>query len=94
MLTKMPPDPEKPHWFEIFAKPRFYDNASVHELPYDHSILLENLMDPAHFPISHDRTDFSAKREAAQPLVFEVTERTNRGFFRWNLGTRKRWKRE
>ncbi|CAH8337190.1 unnamed protein product [Eruca vesicaria subsp. sativa] len=67
-------------WFDIFAKPCFYDNSSVHELPYDHSILLENLIDPAHLPISHDRTDFSAKREDAKPLVFDVTERTNRGF--------------
>jgi len=41
-------------------------------------------MDPAHIPISHDRTDLSAKRENAQPLAFEVTERTARGFAgRW-----------
>ncbi|CAN6979642.1 unnamed protein product [Brassica oleracea var. botrytis] len=80
MSTKTPPDPEKLPWFENFARPGFYDISGVHELPYDHSILLENLMDPAHVPISHDRTDFTAKREDAQPLVFEVTERTNRGF--------------
>ncbi|KAJ6383109.1 hypothetical protein OIU77_031520 [Salix suchowensis] len=50
--------------------PGFKDSSAVHELPYDHSILLENLMDPAHIPISHDRTDLSAKRENAQPLRF------------------------
>ncbi|CAN8284188.1 unnamed protein product [Cochlearia groenlandica] len=80
MSTKTPPKPEKLPWFENFDRPGFYDISGTHELPYDHSILLENLMDPAHVPISHDRTDFTAKREDAQPLVFEVTERTNRGF--------------
>ncbi|KAI4379858.1 hypothetical protein MLD38_006102 [Melastoma candidum] len=40
-------------------------------------------MDPAHIPISHDRTDWTAKREDAQPLCFEVTERTDRGFAGW-----------
>lgn len=40
-------------------------------------------MDPAHVPISHDRTDWTAKREDAQPLAFEVTERTDRGFAGW-----------
>ncbi|XP_010417243.1 PREDICTED: protein TIC 55, chloroplastic [Camelina sativa] len=80
MSTKTPPNPEKLPWFEHFARPGFFDISTTHELPYDHSILLENLMDPAHVPISHDRTDFSSKREDAQPLVFEVTERTNRGF--------------
>jgi phenylpropionate dioxygenase-like ring-hydroxylating dioxygenase large terminal subunit len=80
MSTKTPPNPEKLPWFENFARPGFFDISTTHELPYDHSILLENLMDPAHVPISHDRTDFTAKREDAQPLVFEVTERSNRGF--------------
>ncbi|KAL4022160.1 hypothetical protein IC575_015885 [Cucumis melo] len=71
-------------WFENFDRPGFRDFSSIHELPYDHSILLENLMDPAHIPISHDRTSYPAKREDAQPLAFEVTERTNRGFAgRW-----------
>ncbi|CAN4095614.1 unnamed protein product [Withania somnifera] len=65
-------------WMEDFR-----DISTIHELPYDHSILLENLMDPAHVPISHDRTDFTAKREDAGPLFFEVTERTNRGFAGW-----------
>ncbi|KAI3473016.1 hypothetical protein Pfo_030099 [Paulownia fortunei] len=63
---------------------KYLDISTIHELPYDHSILLENLMDPAHVPISHDRTDFTAKREDAGALFFEVTERTDRGFAgRW-----------
>ncbi|CAA6671030.1 unnamed protein product [Spirodela intermedia] len=67
-------------WFEHYARPGFQDVSAIHELPYDHSILLENFMDPAHVPISHDRSDFYSKREDAQPLIFEVTERSARGF--------------
>ncbi|XP_009409774.2 protein TIC 55, chloroplastic [Musa acuminata AAA Group] len=80
MSEKNPPNDEKLPWFEHYAKPGFQDTSTIHELPYDHSILLENLMDPAHVPISHDRTDWTAKREDAQPLVFTVTERSSRGF--------------
>lgn len=83
MSQKNPPNLNKLPWFENFARPGFQDTSTVHELPYDHSILLENLMDPAHVPISHDRTDWTAKREDAQPLCFEVTERTDRGFAGW-----------
>ena len=83
MSQSTPPNPDKLPWFENFARPGFQDVSTVHELPYDHSILLENLMDPAHVPISHDRTDWSAKREDAQALRFKVTERTDRGFAGW-----------
>ncbi|KAJ6406107.1 hypothetical protein OIU84_009767 [Salix udensis] len=83
MSSKSQPNINKLPWFENFARPGFKDSSAVHELPYDHSILLENLMDPAHIPISHDRTDLSAKRENAQPLRFEVTERNDRGFAGW-----------
>ncbi|KAH6804534.1 translocon at the inner envelope membrane of chloroplasts 55-II [Perilla frutescens var. frutescens] len=84
MSHKTPPNLEKIPWFENFERPGFRDISTIHELPYDHSILLENLMDPAHVPISHDRTDFTAKREDAAALFFEVTERTDRGFAgRW-----------
>lgn len=41
----------------------------MQELPYDYSILLENVMDPAHLPISHDGSHSSARRENAQALV-------------------------
>ncbi|KAF3446159.1 hypothetical protein FNV43_RR11338 [Rhamnella rubrinervis] len=83
MSLKTPPNPSKLPWFENFARPGFQDMSTTHELPYDHSILLENLMDPAHIPISHDRTDWTAKREDAQALGFEVTERSDRGFAGW-----------
>ncbi|CAK9261221.1 unnamed protein product [Sphagnum jensenii] len=75
-----PGDPKKLPWFEHYAREGFQHISSIQELPYDHSVVLENLMDPAHVPISHDRTDFAAKREDASALVFEVTERTSRGF--------------
>ena len=42
------------------------------ELPYDHSYLVENLADPAHIPISHDRTPGGGKRENAEAYVMEV----------------------
>ncbi|KAM1021727.1 hypothetical protein ACFX13_043509 [Malus domestica] len=80
MSHKTPPNTKKLPWFENFDKPGFDYSSTIHELPYDHSILLENLMDPAHIPISHDRTGFSAKRENAQPLRFEVIESSDRGF--------------
>ncbi|KAG0472027.1 hypothetical protein HPP92_016573 [Vanilla planifolia] len=80
MSEKNPPTLSKLPWFEHYARPGFQDTSSIHELPYDHSILLENLMDPAHVPISHDRTDWTAKREDAQPLLMTVTERSMRGF--------------
>ncbi|XP_071702202.1 protein TIC 55, chloroplastic-like [Rutidosis leptorrhynchoides] len=83
MSHKTPSNPSKIPWFENLDRPGFRDFAMIHELPYDHSILLENLMDPAHVPISHNRTDMSAKREDAQPLHFNVTERTDRGFAGW-----------
>ncbi|CAA7408136.1 unnamed protein product [Spirodela intermedia] len=80
MSETNPPDAGKLPWFEHYARPGFQDVSAIHELPYDHSILLENFMDPAHVPISHDRSDFYSKREDAQPLIFEVTERSARGF--------------
>lgn len=83
MSQRTPPNPSKIPWFENFARPGFQDISTTHDLPYDHSILLENLMDPAHIPISHDRTDWTAKREDAQPLLFKVAERTHRGFAGW-----------
>ncbi|KAL9177114.1 hypothetical protein ABFS82_01G037600 [Erythranthe guttata] len=80
MSHKTPSNTKKIPFFENFDRPGFRDISTIHELPYDHSILLENLMDPAHVPISHDRTDFTAKREDATSLFFEVTERNERGF--------------
>lgn len=80
MSNETPPSIEKLPYFEHYSRPDFQHVSTIHELPYDHSIVLENFMDPAHVPISHDRSDFYSKREDAQPLLFETTERSPRGF--------------
>lgn len=85
MAEKSTADETKLPWFEHYELENFGHISSIHEMPYDYSILLENLLDPAHIPISHDRTDPTAKRELAQALEFEVKERTGRGFAgTWN----------
>uniref|UniRef100_A0A7S1TWZ3 Rieske domain-containing protein n=2 Tax=Phaeomonas parva TaxID=124430 RepID=A0A7S1TWZ3_9STRA len=49
------------------------------DLPYSYELLLENLSDPAHIPVSHDRTPGGGKRENAQPLEMEVLDITPTG---------------
>ncbi|KAL3699050.1 hypothetical protein R1sor_017072 [Riccia sorocarpa] len=71
---------EKVPYYEHYDKPGWGDYSTIHELPYDYSILVENVLDPAHIPISHDRTDSGAKRELAQAMVFDLKERTDLGF--------------
>jgi phenylpropionate dioxygenase-like ring-hydroxylating dioxygenase large terminal subunit len=44
-----------PYWDELDME-GFRTDSHIHDLPYDSGILLENLMDPAHIPISHDRS--------------------------------------
>ncbi|TAE61294.1 MAG: aromatic ring-hydroxylating dioxygenase subunit alpha [Nostocales cyanobacterium] len=44
----------------------------MYERPYDQSYFIENVIDPAHIPISHDGSD--GKRENAQPLEFRIIE--------------------
>jgi phenylpropionate dioxygenase-like ring-hydroxylating dioxygenase large terminal subunit len=39
-----------------------------YDLPYDHSYLVENLLDPAHIPVSHDKTEGGGLKENAQPF--------------------------
>ncbi|KAK8937998.1 hypothetical protein KSP40_PGU001075 [Platanthera guangdongensis] len=58
----------------------YSDTSNIHELSYAHSILLENLMDPAHVPISHNCTDWTTRREDAEQLIMTVAERSIRGF--------------
>lgn len=53
---------------------------TVTDLPYDQNYLVENLLDPAHVPISHDRTELKMKREDAQPLEMEILAVSARGF--------------
>ena len=50
------------------------------DLPYDQNLLVENLLDPAHVYISHDRTELGIQRESAQPLEFELLGMDEDGF--------------
>lgn len=58
------------------GSPSFKKNFSLYDfqidLPYDHSYLVENLLDPAHIPISHDKTSGGGKRENAQAFEMEI----------------------
>lgn len=44
----------------------------VYDLPYDWSYLAENLLDPAHIPVSHDKTEGGGKKENAGEIKFDV----------------------
>ena len=59
-----------------------YVNDFQIDLPYDHSYLVENLIDPAHIPISHDRTPGGGLRENAQAYEMIVDDDSvhKRGF--------------
>ena len=52
------------------------------DLPYDHSYLVENLVDPAHIDISHDRTSGGGRRERAQgyDMIVDPKSVSGRGF--------------
>ncbi len=52
---------------------------TVRELPVDATYLIENALDPAHVPISHDRTELNTKRENAQALEMEILESSEQG---------------
>jgi phenylpropionate dioxygenase-like ring-hydroxylating dioxygenase large terminal subunit len=56
------------------TRPGFVVNDFQIDLPYDHSYLVENLLDPAHIPISHDRTSGGGKRETAQAYDMHVED--------------------
>lgn len=47
-------------------KEGFFVNDFQMDLPYDHSYLVENILDPAHVSISHDRTTGGGRREKAE----------------------------
>lgn len=53
---------------------------TVIDLPYDSDFLVENFLDPAHVPISHDHTELGMKREFASPLDMEIISSSIDGF--------------
>lgn len=64
------PDLDQPGLFRV---------DTVADLPFDQTYLVENLLDPAHLWISHDRTEYKLKREDAQPLEMEVLSVSAKG---------------
>ncbi|MGF1486926.1 MAG: Rieske 2Fe-2S domain-containing protein [Prochloraceae cyanobacterium] len=58
--------------------PSFVSSDYTLDLPYDRSYFIENVVDPSHIFISHEKT-FNA-RQAAQPLKMEVLELNETGF--------------
>lgn len=64
--TKEPP--KQGHGLDTITGQRegFTVNDFQIDLPYDHSYLVENLIDPAHIPISHDGTPGGGRREKAE----------------------------
>jgi phenylpropionate dioxygenase-like ring-hydroxylating dioxygenase large terminal subunit len=65
------------------------------DFPYEHGYLLENLLDPAHVNISHDRSEFGAKRENAQALAFQLLEISAQGIrsqWRNSRNSQESWK--
>ncbi|BAZ49930.1 Rieske [2Fe-2S] domain-containing protein [Nostoc sp. NIES-4103] len=53
-------------------KPGFFSTDYMRDLPYDQTYFIENVIDPAHIPISHD--GIMGNRNDAQPLEMEVIE--------------------
>ncbi len=53
---------------------------TVIDLPADYTYLIENGVDPAHVPISHDGTELGVTRLSAAPLEMEVKSVSHRGF--------------
>lgn len=80
---------------EVLETPGVVSSDYMVELPYDRTYLIENVLDPAHVNISHDRSEAGVKREDAQPLEIEILESSGRGIFSRYRGMRnpnERWK--
>lgn len=58
-------------------KPGFVRSDYMSDRPYDQTYFVENVIDPAHFPISHDGS--LSNRKNAQPLEMEVLKTSVEG---------------
>ncbi len=65
--------PSLPDW----EKPECFNLDYVRDLPYDQSYFIENVIDPAHVPISHD--GLLGSRKDAQALEIEVIDSNIQG---------------
>lgn len=72
--------PSLPDW----DKPECFNLDYVRDLPYDQSYFIENIIDPAHIPISHD--GIMGSRKDAQALELEVIDSNIQGI-------KGRWRR-
>ncbi|MEH2067191.1 MAG: Rieske 2Fe-2S domain-containing protein [Nostoc sp.] len=68
-----------------WEKPDCFNLDYVRDLPYDQSYFIENIIDPAHVPISHDGV--IGVRKDAQPLEIEAIDSNIQGI-------KGRWRRK
>ena len=73
------PQAECPHQVSEIDQPGVFKVDTATDLPFDHAFLVENLLDPAHVYISHDRTELGIRREAAAPLKMEIMSTSQAG---------------
>ncbi len=80
---------------EVLETPGVVSSDYMVDLPYDRTYLIENVLDPAHVNISHDRSEPGVIKEDAQPLEIEILESSGKGIFSRYRGMRNendRWK--
>ncbi|MEO1591672.1 MAG: Rieske 2Fe-2S domain-containing protein [Cyanobacteria bacterium J06632_22] len=77
--AKTAPDPAEPPTVDEIDQEGVFKVDTATDFPFDHTFLVENLLDPAHVYISHDRTELGIRREDAQPLEMEVLSTSTAG---------------
>ena len=77
--AEVPPDPAMPPAVDDLMQEGVFNVDTATDFPFDHNVLVENLLDPAHVYISHDRTELGIRREDARPLAMEVQSTSVKG---------------
>jgi phenylpropionate dioxygenase-like ring-hydroxylating dioxygenase large terminal subunit len=70
--AEVAPHPASPPGVAEIDQAGVFKVDTATDFPFDHAVLVENLLDPAHVYISHDRTEMGIRREDARPLAMEV----------------------
>jgi len=73
------PEPAMPPTVEAIDRADVFKVDTATDFPFDHNVLVENLLDPAHVYISHDRSELGVRREDARPLAMEVLSTSVQG---------------
>ncbi|MBT9317155.1 aromatic ring-hydroxylating dioxygenase subunit alpha [Leptothoe spongobia] len=68
----VPPTPVAPPAIADLETDGVFQVDTATDLPFDHTFLVENLLDPAHVYISHGGTELNISRDDAAPLDLEV----------------------